>query len=158
MPSPAIIPLKPTLTMALASTMMIVVCAVVTTALAAVALMRMQRTTTRQQRLKMDLACTAKRTTTQHRKTRSMQGLHQQSAPLVRIQTVQGTSLLMDTSGLMTFYRCCLCTTHPALYVGMELLRMVNAVMMAMTSKRMDAMPVSAKEVLRTSEVAVLVP
>jgi hypothetical protein len=35
---------------------------------------------------------------------------------------------------------------------------MVNVVMTAMTSKRTDAMPVSAKEVLRTSEVAVLVP
>lgn len=42
--------------------------------------------------------------------------------------------------------------------VEMALLRMVNVVMTAMTSKRTDAMPVSAKEVLRTSEVAVLVP
>ena len=122
------------------------------------ALMTMPQTMTPLQPLMTAPACTVKRPMTQHRKAHSMQDLYQQNAPLVRIQTVLETSLLMDTSGLMTFYRCCLCTTHPALYVGMELLRMVNAVMMAMTSKRMDAMPVSAKEVLRTSEVAVLVP
>lgn len=38
------------------------------------------------------------------------------------------------------------------LIVEMALLRMVNAVMMAMTSKRMDVTPVSAKEVLKTNK------
>ena len=104
MPWPAIIPLKPTLMTALASTMMIAVCVVVTTALAAVALMRMQRTTTRQQRLKMGLACTTKKLSTHW--------LNHWNAPLVRILTVQGTSLLMGTSELMTSFRCYRSTTH----------------------------------------------
>ena len=81
-----------------------------------------------------------------------MQDLYQQNAPLVRIQTVLETSLLMDTSGLMTSYQCCRSTTHPALYVETGLLRMVNVVMMAMTSKRMDVTPVCAKEVLKTNK------
>ena len=104
----------------------------------------MQQTTIRQQRLNMGLVCTVKKLSTHW--------LNHWNVLLVRIQIAQGISLLMDTSGLMTSYQCCRSTTHPALYVETGLLRMVNVVMMAMTSKRMDVTPVCAKEVLKTNK------
>ena len=112
MPWPATIPLKPSLMTALASTMMIAVCAVVTTVLVAVALTRTQRTTIRQQPLKMDLAFTAKRPMTLDTTLDTKLVQHLSSALPVRILTVQGTSLLMGTSGLMTSFRCCRSTTR----------------------------------------------